>query len=139
MDQQITTLTEQLGANLAPTSAAEPTFSLAQFQALLRDAAAYERAQRPIVLHGPEAATQTAAHGGIDVRVPAPPTVTAQTPRAPRERNPWPLVFTISGCAGVGSSVLAAATGNEFAILAVLTALATWGTATYQLVFVREP
>lgn len=127
------------------TAVAEPEvrLTLSELQTLLREAAAYERAANPapVVLHGPETATaaQTAVHGGIDVRVPAAPVTTAQGPHAPRERNPWPLVFTISGCAGVGSSVLAAATGNEFAILAVLTALATWGTATYQIVFVREP
>lgn len=53
----------------------EPRLTLSQVQQLLREAAAYERAQRPIVLHGPEQPAtrpQTApeAHAGIDVAVP---------------------------------------------------------------------
>ena len=56
----------------------EPRLSLTELRQLLREATAYERAQRPIVLHGPEQParapqTTVAGHEGIDVTVPAAP------------------------------------------------------------------
>jgi|SRR5579859_1338077 len=121
----------------------EPSFTLSQLRGLLREATAYERAANPapIVLHAnaaPATAPQTAAHDGIDVRVPAPPVTTAPAAHAPSERNPWPIVFMVSGCAGLAACATAAATGNQFAILAFFAAVAAWGTATYHLVFCRE-
>jgi hypothetical protein len=118
----------------------EPTFTLSQLRGLLREATAYERAANPapIVLHSspaPATAPQTAVHDGIDVRVPV---TTAQAAHAPSERNAWPIVFMVSGCTGLAACATAAATGNQFAILALFAAVAAWGTATYHLVFLRE-
>jgi hypothetical protein len=113
----------------------EPKLTLTQLQGLLREAAAYERAQRPIVLHGPQ--TTPATHPGIDVCIPA-SAATTLTVTEDQPHNFWPLVFMISGCTGIGSSFLAAATGSPIPILVTFAALATWGAATYQLVFVRE-
>lgn len=130
-------------AEQTATAEPEPTFTLSQLRGLLREATAYERATNPapIVVHAnpaPATAPQTAAHGGIDVRVPAAPVTAAQTAHAPSERNPWPIVFMVSGCTGLAACATAAATGNQFAILAFFAAVAAWGTATYQLVFNRE-
>lgn len=124
---------------VTPGAAAEPSLTLSQMTALLQAATDYAKAQRPVVLHGPAqpaTAPQTAQHPGVDIRIPAAPAVAAQ-PR--RERNPWPLVFMVSGCTGLAACLVTAVTDNPFAILATLAALAVWGTATYQLVFVREP
>ncbi|MBR7832460.1 hypothetical protein KDL01_04280 [Actinospica durhamensis] len=64
------------GAERAQTDTAEPTLTISELRALLRDATAYAAAQRPIVLHAPAepvTATQTApaGHAGITVAVPA--------------------------------------------------------------------
>ncbi len=124
------------------TAEHEPTFTLSQLRGLLREATAYERAANPapIVLHtsaAPATALQAAVHGGID-RVPAPPVANAQAAHAPSGRNPWPIVFMVSGCSGLAACATAAATGNQFAILAFFASVAAWGTATYRLVFLRE-
>jgi len=71
----------------------EPTMTLSQLRALLQDAAAYERAQRPVVLHtvteapatAPQTATQTLA--AIDVRVPAAPVLAAVAEPEERRRT----------------------------------------------------
>ena len=112
--------------------------SLAEVTALLNAAAAYQRAVNPapVVLHQ-AAAPVTAppisptAHPGIDIRIPAPPAAT--------ERNPWPLVFMVSACTGIGSCLVTSVTGSLVSMAVTLAAFAVWGTATYQLVFVREP
>jgi hypothetical protein len=114
----------------------EPTLTLTQWHQLMADAAALERAQRPIYLH-PSPQTATAAHGGVDIRVPSAPVVLATA--KPKDRNPWPLVFMVSGCGALCSSVAAAVTDSPYAVLAVFATVAAWGVATYQLVFVREP
>lgn len=117
----------------------EPSLTLTQVRALLADATAYERAQRPLVLHAPaEPATapQAAVHAGVDVHVPAAPTAAVERRS---DRNPWPLVFMVSACSGLGAVLVTAVTNSPYAILAVFVAMAAWGTATYQLVFVREP
>jgi hypothetical protein len=128
--------TPAIGEIVTPVAApgeTEPRLTLSQLQGLLREAAALERAQRPIVIH---AATQTAPapHPGADVRIPTPaaPIATVDEPR-----NVWPLVFMVSGCTGLAASATAAATGSQYAILAVFVAVAAWGTATYHLVFER--
>lgn len=65
---------------------AEPMLTLSQVQQLLREATAYERAQRPIVLHTAPAqpfasvAPQTAVQGHPGIDIPAP------GPQAPEER-----------------------------------------------------
>lgn len=117
----------------------EPSLTLTQVRALLADATAYERAQRPLVLHAPAepaTATQAALHAGVDVHVPAAPTAAVERRS---DRNPWPLVFMVSACSGLGAVLVTAVTNSPYAILAVFVAMAVWGTATYQLVFVREP
>lgn len=65
-------------ADSLTASLAEPTLTLSQVRALLADAAAYERASRPIVLRGPEqpvtaphSAPQRAGHPGIAVTIPS--------------------------------------------------------------------
>jgi hypothetical protein len=110
----------------------EPSLSISQLQSLLHAVAEVERAQRPIVIQ-PSTETATAAHGGIDVRIPAAAVTVATTRRS--ERSWWPVIFMVSGCAGVGSGVLTAVTSNQFAILAVFASLAGWGTAAFHLVF----
>jgi hypothetical protein len=115
----------------------EPSLTISQLQNLLHAAADLERAQRPIVLHGPETATtrRAAAHDGIDIRVPAPPVATAQAAHAPKEFNAWPLAFTVSMVGVVTSAAAAAATGSECAVLAVFAFVSAWGASTYQIVF----
>jgi hypothetical protein len=60
------------GAERAQPDTAEPLLTLSQLQQLLREATAYERAKRPIILH---AATEAApaGHPGITVTVPTGP------------------------------------------------------------------
>lgn len=123
---EITTRTERTG-----TAEVEPKLTISQLQGLFREAAALERAQRPIILHGPETPP---VRPGIDVRIPAAPAAAVA-----EQRNIWPLVFMVSGCTGLAACTTAAATGNGIAILALFAAVAAWGTAAYQLVFVREP
>ena len=124
------------------TPEAEPRLTLSQLQALLREAAAYERAQRPVVLHGPHPypapahQAAPATHPGIDVRIPGPPA--APVAAQPGERSPWPLAFMVSACVGIGSCLVTAVTGSAVPMAVTLAAFAVWGTATYQLVFVRE-
>jgi hypothetical protein len=124
------------GQTLTTTSAhgeAEPRLTLSQLQGLLREAAALERAQRPIVIH-PTTQTAAAPHPGIEVRIPAPAAPVATT-TADRERNPWPLVFIVSGCVGIGSAFVAAVTGSMTPGAVTLATFAVWGLATYRLVF----
>jgi hypothetical protein len=124
------------GEILTPTAApgeTEPRLTLSQLQGLLREAAALERAQRPIVVH---TATAPAPHPGADVHIPAAPLATTA---ASRERNPWPLVFMVSACTGIGSCLVTSVTGSLVPMAVTLAAFAVWGVATYQLVFVREP
>jgi len=128
MDREITTRAERH----AP-SETEPTLTLSQLQGLLREAAALERAQRPIIIHTAIEAAP-APHPGIAVRIPAPVAPVAATGEP---RNIWPLVFMVSGCTGLGSGTAAIATGNQAAVVLALAALAAWGTATYHLVFGR--
>lgn len=127
--------TPAVGEILTPTapSETEPRLTLSQLQGLLREAAAIERAQRPIVIHTTPA---PAPHPGSDVRIPA-PAAQVQTAAAVPERDVWPLVFMVSGCTGLGAAALTAATGNQFAILAFFAAVAVWGTAAYRIVFGR--
>jgi len=137
VDHQIVTSTEQVGAKLAPTPEPEPTLTLSQWHRLMADAAAYERAQRPIVLHAHPSVNFTEGspvrHPGIDIPIPTVATTTGAAGHS--ARSWWPLVFMVSGCTGIGSSVVTAVTSNQYAILAVLASLAAWGTATYHLVF----
>ena len=124
------------GEILTPTAApgeTEPRLTLTQLQGLLREAAALERAQRPIVIHP---TTQAAPHPGADIHIPAPVSPVATVSR---ERNPWPLVFMVSACTGIGSCLVTAVTGSLAPMAVTLAAFAVWGVATYQLVFVREP
>jgi hypothetical protein len=123
------------GTERAAFGEPEPRLTLSQLQVLLREAAAYERAQRPIVLYGPE--TSAAPQPDIDVRARIPAATTSAVTED-QSHNVWPLVFMISSCTGIGSSFLAAVTSSSIPILFTFAALATWGTATYQLVFVRE-
>jgi hypothetical protein len=117
----------------APASTSEPTLTLSQLQSLLREAAAYERAQRPIVLHTATAPVAAPApHPGIEVRIPAAPVGTTA-----ERRDIWPLVFMVSGCTGLASGTTAIATSNPAALAFAFAALAAWGTATYHLVFGR--
>jgi hypothetical protein len=120
---------------------AEPRLTLSQLQALLNAAAAYERAQRPVVLHGPQTAPTLApaTHPGIGVHVPGPAsTVAAVSTARHGERSVWPLVFMASAVVGIGSCLVAATTGALIPVAVTLAAFGLWGTATYQLVFVQD-
>lgn len=111
------------GQSLRPAQAAEtePTLTLTQLTALLREAAAYERAQRPIVIASaaPEAGKSAhpaaitapvgAAHPGIEVTVPAP---TAPAPSAAAQGRGLRRLFTRAEAAYLmGLSGLTAGTG----------------------------
>lgn len=128
-------------AEQTATAEPEPTFTLSQLRGLLQDVAALERAQRPIVLStnpAPATAPQTAP-AGASVYVPMPPAAAVvQAQQQPSERSPWPILFMVSGCTGLAACATAAATGNQFAILAFFASVALWGTSAYQLVFNRE-
>jgi hypothetical protein len=130
MDFEITTRAERT----APGES-EPRLTLSQLQGLLREAAALERAQRPIVIQ-PSTTTAPAPHPGAEVRIPAPAAPIAVT-AASEPRDVWPLVFMVSGCTGLGSGTAAIATSNQAALILAFAALAAWGTATYHLVFGR--
>lgn len=114
----------------------EPRLTVTEFTALLHAAAELERAQRPIYLH-PFTQPDTAPHLGVNVAIPAAP-VTVATRKHP-ERSWWPLVLIAGGCSTFCACVVTAVTNSPFAILAVFASVAVWGTALYQLVFVREP
>jgi hypothetical protein len=116
----------------------EPSLTLSQLQSLLHAAAELERAQRPIVIHSAPQPATALGHAGVDVRVSAPPVATVTAPQAAREHNPWPLVFMVAGCVGLGAGCAAVATSSPVALVVALAALAAWGVATYQLVFNRE-
>jgi hypothetical protein len=121
------------------TTSSEPTLTLSQVRALLADVAAVERASRPIVLHAP-AEPATAPQAAVYPMVGGNPTyVRYTTTSAPRERNVWPLAFMVSACVGIGSCLVTAVTGSVVPMLVTLAAFAVWASATYQLVFVREP
>jgi hypothetical protein len=124
---------EIIASTVHAPDAAEPMLTLSQLQSLLRAAAELERAQRPIVLHGPQPVT--APHPGADIRIPA--TAFTRTP-APKPRNIWPLVFMTAGAVGFSSGTAAIATGNQAAVAVACVAIAAWSTATYRLVFCRE-
>jgi hypothetical protein len=128
---EIMTSTERAG-----TAEAEPRLTLTELHTLLRDAAALERASRPIYMQ-PAAQPAPEPHPGTDVTIPG-PAAPAATFTVDRPRNIWPLVFMVSGCTGLAACGTAAATGSEYAILAFLVAVGAWGTATYQLVFNRK-
>jgi hypothetical protein len=77
-----TPITGVITTDTDPTD--EPSLTLTQLRALLRDAAAYERAQRPVVLHqAPETAPATAP-----APVPA-AVVPALMPAPVRPRPAW--------------------------------------------------
>jgi len=81
-DTTLVEITDVWPSSRPDAGTAEPKLTLSQVQALLREAAAYERAQRPIVLHtgsAPVTAPQTAVegHDGINVTVPAAPVAPA--------------------------------------------------------------
>jgi hypothetical protein len=136
VNPEITTRTQQ-----TTTGETEPALTLSQVQALLRDAAAFERAQRPIVLHAtPQpAATAQASPAGADLYVPMPP-ASAFTPAAaqPDKRSPWGLLFMVSGCAGLGACATTAVTGSQYSLLAFFACVVLWGTSAYQLVILRK-
>lgn len=120
----------------------EARLTVSELRSLMLAAAELERAQRPIVLHSPEThpapacQTATATHPGIDVRNPRPPVALAVA--TPKERSIWPLLFMTSACIGIGSCLVAATTGALIPVAVTLAAFATWGIATYQLVFVQD-
>lgn len=130
MNPEITTRTDR-----ATIAEPEPMLTFSQLQSLLRDAAALERAQRPIVIQ-PATLHAAAHHPGIDIRIPAAPVALAAAGRS--DRSWWPIVFIVSGCTGMASAAVVSATGNPAAMAAVFASVAAWGTAAYQLVFVRE-
>jgi hypothetical protein len=110
---------------------------LAQMErtALAQRAGAVHQAPAPVPMY---AAPQ--AHPGVAVHVPgAWPVlpVPEMTRAVDKPRDIWPLVFMVSGCTGLGSAAAAAATGSQFAVLAVFGCFAAWGTAAYRLVFAR--
>lgn len=98
----------------AQAAETEPTLTLTQLQNLLREAAAYERAQRPVILHTAPAQPATAphtaptGHPGIDVTVPGP---TTQTPTAAPSGRALRRLFTraetayLMGLSGLASGV----------------------------------
>jgi hypothetical protein len=132
----------------ATTPIAAAPVDVAAVDAVTRLLAQLERtalAQRPVVVHQAPAAAPAMyaapqAHPGIAVHVPAAGPVApapTMTRAVDKPRNIWPLVFMVSGCTGVGAMATAAATGSQYAILAVFACVAVWGTATYRLVFER--
>lgn len=83
----------------------EPTMTVGQLTDLLRAAADLERAQRPIVLRGPEVpatATQT-GHPGITVTYPATTTEQAQPAAARRLYTRAELVFACGAFGAVST------------------------------------
>ena len=137
MDQQIVTSAERT----APGEA-EPKLTISQLQVLLREAAALERAQRPIVIRPAAETTVTSRvsspasapeHGGVDVRVPAALAVTVY-----RAHNPWPLTFMVSAVVGIGSCLVTAVTGSLIPMVVTLAAFAVWGVATYNIAFKEQ-
>ena len=133
----------------------EPRLTLSQLQGLLRDAAALERAQRPIVLAGPEArhypaqvpsaeayglsvpdgygVTAVARPGrqavGLDLtNVVFLPTNVAPLAPVPESRSLAPLAFLVTGTAFVASVFGTAVTGGNPILIAAALALLT-GTA----------
>jgi hypothetical protein len=102
----------------SPATEAEPTLTLTQLTALLREAAAYERAQRPVILHTPAepvTAPQTApvAHPGVAIPVPAAPVATV-TDQAPERR--FTLAELVGWCGlGVAGSGIATMLALAFA------------------------
>lgn len=116
----------------------EPRLTVSELTSLMRAAADLERAQRPIVLNGPQ--TAAAPHPGIDIPAPPPPSAPAATVATDGrgERNPWPIVFMASACAGIGSCLVTAVTDSLIPLTVTLVAFAVWGVATYQVVFKEQ-
>lgn len=113
----------------------EPSLTLSQMQSLLHAAAELERAQRPIILNGPQ--TAPAAHPGIDIPAPSAPAATAPTDGRD-ERNVWPIIFMASACTGIGSCLVTAVTDSLIPMAVTLAAFAVWGLATYHIVFKEQ-
>jgi hypothetical protein len=108
-----------------------PTMTLGELTALLDRAAAgavqVERARRPLVLHGPAAAADPAAHPGIDVTLPAgpPPQSAAAAPGHRCGRFTEAQALMLSGLAGSAVGLLdTALTGNRLTLLVALAAAA---------------
>jgi len=130
MDRQITTRAEWTAVGEP-----EPKLTVGEFTALLHAAAELERAGRPIVIR-PSTETATAAHGGVDIPVPASPVALAAS--APKERSPWALIFMASACTAIGSCLVTAVTSDLISLVVTLAAFAVWGVATYQIVFKEQ-
>jgi hypothetical protein len=122
---------------VTPDATVEPSLTLSQLSALLRDAAALERAQRPIILTGPAqpvSAPQTAGHPGINVTIPdaaAPaPEPSARRTFTRAELFGWCGIWT--GASAAGGIVADAITGSAYVTLgAILTSglLVSFGAA----------
>ncbi|HEY3872840.1 MAG TPA: hypothetical protein VGM10_31070 [Actinocrinis sp.] len=108
-----------------------PTMSLGELAGLLDRAAEaavkVERARRPLVLHGPAAPADPAAHPGIDVTLPAgpPPQSAAAAPGHRCGRFTEAQALMLSGLAGSAVGLLdTALTSNRLTLLVALAAAA---------------
>ena len=140
---RITTAAEAAAA-LPPTTPTDPAAldarTLTAVTDVLRAAAELARAQRPIVLHGPEyypppAVMQGTTAYGTHVRIPAPPTRDETPPARPTPWGERVMFFgcgaMISGCAG---SLIALLAGSPWVLVisAVGAALCPIGGAAIQ-------
>ncbi|MBR7825225.1 hypothetical protein KDK95_02825 [Actinospica sp. MGRD01-02] len=138
MDPEITTSVERPTAG---SGQIEARLTLSELRGLLREAAAYERAQRPVVVQEAPTRFNTTAHEGVDIHIPPlPPPAEPEivTVFVDRPHNIWPLLFMVSGCLGLAACAAAAATGSQYALLAFFASVAVWGASAYQLVFNRR-
>lgn len=102
-------------AETATGTAAEPSLTLTQLHALLREASAYERAKRPLVIHhraDPDTvAAAPAPHPGINVTIPAPGAALVPAPLRRPARAGWGVRLVYASMAtlltGAGDGVLA--------------------------------
>lgn len=136
MDPEITTSVERTKAE---TGGVEARLTVSELRGLLREAAAYERAQRPIVVQEAPPRSTGVGHEGVDIQIPpTAPEHEVVTVFVDRPHNIWPLLFMVSGCIGLAACAAAAATGSQYALLAFFASVAVWGTSAYQLVFNRR-
>jgi hypothetical protein len=135
MDPEITTSVERAST---ASGEVEAKLTISELRGLLREAAAYERAQRPVAVQEAPTRFNAPAHEGVDIRMPPPGETEYVTVFVDRPHNIWPLLFMVSGCIGLAACAAAAATGSQYALLAFFAAVAVWGTSAYQLVFNRR-
>jgi len=132
MKSDRTPVSGEIVTTTATPGETEPRLTLSQLQGLLREAAALERAQRPIVITGPATTAHThpaPQHLVVDLTNVSYTTSTTATlvpfRRVPESRTLAPLAFLTCGCAFIACAFGTAVTGGNPILIGATLALLT--------------